>query len=173
MKVTSSLANKLLKQLNEEKDYWLNKEKESMLYTATADEDPVIPEYDYEGVSATLDEIDRKICKIKHAINTSNINSEIEVAGEKYTVDMLLVRMSQLTKRKLTLDKMRKQLPKSRVEDSGYFSAKRSVVEYRYTNYDVEKVKRDFEEVSKTLFEMQMKLDVHNQTVQFDVDIEE
>ena len=44
MKVTSAYANKMLKKLNEEKDYWMNKEKESMLYTASADEEPVIPD---------------------------------------------------------------------------------------------------------------------------------
>jgi hypothetical protein len=45
-------------------------------------------------------------------------------------------------------------------------------VEYRYVNYDLERVKKDYDEISKVLFEMQMKLDEHNQTVEFDVDIE-
>ena len=33
MRVTSAYANKMLKKLKEEKDYWINKEKESMVYT--------------------------------------------------------------------------------------------------------------------------------------------
>ena len=61
MKVTSAYANKMLKKLNEEKDYWMNKEKESMLYTASADEEPVIPDYDYGEVSETLEQIEKMI----------------------------------------------------------------------------------------------------------------
>ena len=47
MKVTSAYANKMLKKLQEEKDYWVNREKESMLYTVAMDEEPVIPDYDW------------------------------------------------------------------------------------------------------------------------------
>ena len=171
MRVTSAYANKMLKKLNEEKEFWIDKEKDSMIYTAAMDEEPVIPDYDYGEVSATLDQLDRKICKIKHAINQSNINSEIEIFGEKYTVDVLLVRMAQISKRKNMLDRMRKQLPKSRVED-GYYMSRKAFVEYRYVNYDLEQVRKDYDEVSKVLFEMQMKLDEHNQTVEFDVDLD-
>lgn len=171
MKVTSAYANKMLKKLNEEKDYWMSKEKESMFYTASTDEEPVIPDYDYGEVSETLEQIEKKICKIKHAINQANVNSEIEILGEKYTVDVLLVRMAQISKRKSVLDRMRKQMPKTRVED-GYYMSRKAFVEYRYVNYDLEQVKRDYDEISKLLFEMQMKLDEHNQTVEFDVDIE-
>ncbi len=32
-------------------------------------------------------------------------------------------------------------------------------MEYRYVNYDLEQVKKDYDEISKILFEMQMKLD--------------
>ena len=171
MRVTSAYANKMLKRLNEEKEYWINNEKESMVYTASTDEEPVIPDYDYGEVSSTLEQIEKKICKIKHAINQSNVNSEIEIFGEKYTVDVLLVRMAQISKRKLVLDSMRKRMPKTRVED-GYYMSRKSFVEYRYVNYDLQQVKKDYDEVSKLLSEMQMKLDEHNQTVEFDIDIE-
>ena len=36
-------------------------------YAAAVGEEPVIPEYDYTDVSATLKEIDRKTVIIKHA----------------------------------------------------------------------------------------------------------
>ncbi len=171
MRVTSAYANKMLKKLNEEKDYWINKEKESMLYTASTDEEPVIPDYDYGEVSAILEQIEKKIYRIKHAINQSNVNSEIEIFGEKYTVDVLLVRMAQIRKRKSVLDRMRKQLPKTRVEN-GYYMSRKAFVEYRYVNYDLEQVQKDYEEISKVPFEMQIKPDEHNQSVEFHVDIE-
>lgn len=50
-KMTSAYANKLLKSLGEEKEYWVNKEASSSMYTAAVNEDPVIPEYDYTGCS--------------------------------------------------------------------------------------------------------------------------
>ena len=60
MKITSAYANKLLKSLTDEKSYWEAKEAASRTYVAAVGEEPVIPEYDYTDVSATLKEIDRK-----------------------------------------------------------------------------------------------------------------
>ena len=79
--------------------------------------------------------------------------------------------MAQISKRRLVLDRMRKQIPKSRVENDGYYSRK-SFVEYRYVNYDLEQVKKDYDETSRLLFEMQLKLDEFNQTVEFEVDVD-
>ena len=109
MQMTSAYANKMLKQLEEEKEYWTNKESESYLYTAAVDEEPVIPDYDYAEVAGKIEEIDQKICRIKHAINLSNANAEINVDGEMMSADVILVRMAQLNKRKAILDGMRKQ----------------------------------------------------------------
>ncbi len=58
------------------------------------------------------------------------------------SVDSILVRMAQLNSRKVTLDVMRKCLPKMR-ESSHAFSSRNAVPEYRYTNYDPELVKQD------------------------------
>ena len=171
MKVTSAYANKMLKKLNEEKEFWITKERESMVYTAAIDEDPVIPDYDYNEVTGKIRQIDEKIYKIKHAINLSNLNSEVDILGKKYSIDTLLVHMAQINKRKSVLDRMRKQLPKSRVPASGWGSRK-TIVEYRYVNYDLDQVSKDFDELSQLLFEMQMKLDEHNQNVLFDLEIE-
>ena len=68
------------------------------------------------------------------------------------------------------LDQMRKQLPKTREEQHSYMS-RNAVPEYRYINYDLELIKREYELVSKTIMIMQMALDKYNQTVQFQVDI--
>ena len=54
MKMTSAYANKLLKSLADEKSYWEAKEAASRTYVAAVGEEPVIPEYDYTAVSATL-----------------------------------------------------------------------------------------------------------------------
>ncbi len=169
-KMTSAYANKLLKSLEEDKQFWVNKEEASKMYTAAVNEEPVIPEYDYVQVANTIAEIDEKICTIKHAINVTNANAKVLVGDKEMSVDTILIKMAQLNKRKATLDHMRKQLPKTRVEQYSFGSSNK-VPEYRYINYDLDLVKEEYEKVSNTIMQMQMALDKYNQIVEFDVEI--
>jgi hypothetical protein len=137
---------------------------------ASVNEEPVITEYDYKEVAANISEIDEKIAIIKHALNVTNATAKVKVDGTEMSIDTILIKMAQLNRRKSTLDEMRKQLPKKREEQRAYMS-KNAVPEYRYINYDLELVKKDYEIVSKTIMEMQMAVDHYNQTVKFDVDI--
>lgn len=168
MKMTSSYANKVLRKLNEDKAFWDNKEKSSCFYTAAADEeDPVIPEYDYKTVADTIDEIDEKIVKIKHAINVVNATSELQIGDKKMTIDEILVRMAQLNKRKSFLDSLRKQEPKTRM-NSGYL-ARKTAPEYQYINYDLDIVKGEYDRIDEEIAIMQIELDKFNQTYEFEV----
>lgn len=57
-KITSAYANKWLKSLEEDKEYWINKEEASSTYVAAINEEPVIPEYavpEYRYVNYDLD----------------------------------------------------------------------------------------------------------------------
>lgn len=187
MKITSAYANKLLKQLNEDKRYWTGLEDRSYTYTAAANETPVIPDYDYEDVSAKLAEIDEKIRTIKHAISLANVTSKLKVGDKEMTVDSILVAMAQLNSRLSNLNAMRKHLPKSRVgarysysrnEDrycysprDRYSSQVGGVPEYEYVNYDLDRVKEDYLKVSQEIMDMQMALDKHNQTFEFEVEL--
>jgi hypothetical protein len=169
-KMTSAYANKMLKSLEEDKAFWVNKESASSTYVVAVNEEPVIPEYDYSEVSKTIAEIDEKIAVIKHALNLSNATAKVLVGDVEMSIDTILIRMAQLNRRKAILDEMRKRLPKSREEQRSYIS-RNSVPEYRYINYDLDLVKKEYETVSKVIMEMQMALDMYNQTAQFDVDI--
>ena len=171
IKMTSAYANKLIKKLEEDKDYWRNKEMDSCVYTVGSDEEPLIPDYDYATVAKKIDDIDRKICAIKHSINLANVTSQIELDGEILTVDAILVRMAQLNKRKTILESMRRRQPKTRLSSS-YSTIKKQTVEYMYTNYDIELVKREYEQIDNVISNMQLQLDKYNQTVEFEVDIE-
>ena len=170
VKMTSAYANKVIRKLNEDKGFWRRKESESCMYVAALDEEPVIPDYDYSAVAANIQEIDDQIVKIKHAVNVSNLTSEVEVGGHKLTVDQILVKMAQLNQRKAVLDDLRKQEPKTRINSVTY-SARRIVPEYRYINYDLEVIKKDYERIDKELAEMQIALDKYNQTYEFEVDL--
>lgn len=168
-KMTSAYANKMIKSLEEDKAFWVNKEATSSTYVASINEEPVVPEYDYTEVAAAIAELDEKIAIIKHALNVSNATAKVPVGDREMSIDTILIRMAQLNKRKAVLDQMRKQLPKAR-EEQAYMS-RNAVPEYRYINYDLELVKREYEGVSNTIMEMQMALDKYNQTVQFEVEI--
>lgn len=168
MKMTSAYANKMLRKLAEDKEYWRSYEAERSTYVASVDEEPVVPEYDYQEVAQALAEIDRQVAVLKHAINLTNVTNTIEVDGEALSIDSVLVRMAQLNARKSVLDMMRKHQPKSRAMRSRYSDGR---PEYCYINYDLAVVKKEYEAVDKKIAQMQMALDHFNQTFEFDVDL--
>ena len=168
--MTSAYANKMLRSLEEDKAFWANKEATACTYVAAINEEPVVPEYDYAEVAATIAEIDEKIAIIKHALNVTNATARVQVGDAEMSIDTILIKMAQLNKRKAVFDVMRKQLPKARVEQHAYMS-RNAVPEYKFINYDLELIKKEYENVSVKIMEMQMALDKYNQTVQFEVDI--
>ena len=168
--MTSAYANKMLRSLEEDKAFWVNKEAASSTYVVAINEEPVVPEYDYAEVAATIANIDEKIAIIKHALNVTNATARVLVGDVEMSIDTILIKMAQLNKRKSVLDMMRKQLPKARVGKAVYMP-QNSVPEYKYINYDLELIKKEYESISVKIMEMQMALDKYNQTVQFEVDI--
>ena len=169
-KITSAYANKMLRSREDDKAFWVNKEASSSTYVAAVNEEPVIPEYNYMTVAHTIDEIDRKIIIIKHALNLTNATAKVQVGEQEMSIDSILVRMAQLNKRKAVLDDMRKRLPKTRVYGSA-FSSSGSAPEYKYINYDPELIRQEYDRISNMIMDMQIALDRYNQTVLFEVDI--
>ena len=169
-KMTSACAHKLIRSLQNELSYWRQQEEERSTYNALNDEEPVIPEYNYEEVSKHIEEINNKIAAVRHAINLSNVTAQIKVGDEEMSVDTILIKMAQLSGRKARLDKMRRRIPKSRSSGCYDFGGS-SAPEYTYINYDLDMVKRDYEKVCEVITKMQIALDYYNQTFQFDVDI--
>lgn len=168
--MTSAYANKLIKKLQEDKNFWRTKESEGCTYVAAVDEEPVIPEYDYEAVAAEISMIDSKVAVIKHAINVNNVTNRIPVGDAEMTVDEVLVRMAQLNQRKTVLDYLRKIEPKKRMNTSIY-SARKPAAEYQYINYDLDLVKKEYEEIDALIAQMQISLDKYNQTFEFEVPV--
>lgn len=169
-KMTSAYANKELRKLQEDKEFWLSKEYEGHVYVAALDEEPVIPDYDYKVVAANIEEIDEKIVRIKHAINIVNATNEISVGDKKMSIDSILVRMAQLNKRKVMLDRMRKLQPKTRI-NSGMYAARKTAPEYQYINYDLDLIKKEYEVIDTEIATMQIALDKFNQTFEFEVEV--
>lgn len=169
MKMTSAYANKLLRQLNEEKSFLLSQEEDACTYVYAADEEPLIPSYSYPSVAQQLRALDEKIVKIKHAVNCCNVATTMTLSsGRVLTIDQALVVMAQLSQRKQQLDVMRKRQPKTRNNDH---YGRSNATEYTCINYDLADVRKAYEAISAEIMEIQMKLDQLNQTVTFDVTI--
>ena len=124
------------------------------------------PVYDYGKAQEEQNEIEKKIRKVKHAINRFNI--ETTVPGVGMTVDEILVYIPQLSERKRKLTEMASFLPKERVS-KGYQATK--IIEYTYTNYEIERAAKDLADVTDELAKVQTALDVVNNREQMDIDI--
>ena len=85
------------------------------------------------------------------------------------TIDAVLVRMTQLNKRKRSLDIMRKMQPKTRIS-SGVYSSRKTSPEYRYINFDLDLIKQEYDAIDSEIAEMQIALDKFNQTYEFEVE---
>ncbi|MCQ2518897.1 MAG: hypothetical protein MJ107_00055 [Lachnospiraceae bacterium] len=168
MKYTSAEANKLLKKLNDEYTALLNREERSKEFHAAMGEEvnSVRPEYNYEETQKALADLENKIRKIKHAINTFNTTQIVE--GFDMTVDEMLVYIPQLTKKKAKLAEMSSKLPKSRVEE--HYGRQSNIIDYIYINYDLDKVAEDFNKVTDELSKAQIALDVLNNSATFEFD---
>ena len=169
MKITSAQAAKLIKKLNEEYNALIKKERLSSTFLAASGEDPesLRPEYDYAETQEKLDLLEKKIRKVRHALNV--FNSTHTVPGFDMTVDQILVYIPQLTARVSKLSEMKSKLPKMRVEDR--YGKSTNIIDYTYVNYDLKKVESDFEKVSDELSKAQIALDTLNTTEVFDIDI--
>ena len=169
MKMTSAQAAKLLRQFNDELRTLNVREENSRSFLAALGEDPesVRPAYDYAEMQKQQEELELKIRKLKHTINVFNATTVIPEYG--FTIDEMLVYLPQLSRRCSKLSIMKDALPKVR-ENAG-FSRGNTVIDYRYANYDIDKVSADYivayEELSKT----QTALDLINNTAEMDVDI--
>ena len=166
MLYTSAEAAKLLRKLNEEKASLEANESQASTFRAAISEDieAARPSYDYAATQSALDTLDSKIRTVRHAVNTFNLTHE--VPGFGMTIDQMLVYIPQLTKKKAKLSAMKDKLPKTRE-----YIRVAGIIEYSYTNYDVEAAKRDYDAVSDELARAQTALDVLNNSVQFEIDI--
>lgn len=168
--ITSAIAAKQLRKLNEQHDALLAMEKKAKNFTAAIQEDveSVRPAYDFQATQDALVEIEEKIRKLKHTLNC--FNSTYVIPDFNMTIDQMLIYIPQLTARKKRLDGMRSKLPKERVQSN--FGRGNNIIEYDYANYDIAKAEEAFNAVSDELAKAQNALDAANATVLFEADID-
>ena len=170
VQITSAVAAKHLRKLNDQRDALLAMEKKARSITAAIQEDveSVRPVYDYKATQKALTAVEGKIRALKHTLNC--FNSTYVIPEFDMTIDQMLIYIPQLTSRKKKLDGMRSKLPKERVREA--FSRGSNIIEYNYANYDIEQVEADYNAVSDELARAQNALDTANATVLFEADIE-
>ena len=169
MKMTSSQAAKLLRQLNDQLQTLKLREENSKTFLAALGEDveSARPEYDYKAMQEQQAELEIRIRRLKHTINvfnTTTVIPEFEI-----TVDEMLVYLSQITARCNKLSKMKNALPKAR--ESNPYSRNGSVIDYRYANYDIKQAEADYNKAAEELAKAQTALDVINNTIEFEVEL--
>lgn len=168
MRYTCAEAAKILRKLNEDLKVLRAKEVKGFRFTAAVDEDleSARPVYNYIQTQNEQSQIEAKIRKVKHAINRFNL--ETVIPEFDMTVDEMLVYIPQLSERKKKLTEMSSFLPKERVSN-GYQATK--IIEYRYTNYDLERAAGDLAKISDELARAQTALDVVNNREQLELDL--
>lgn len=162
---TSASAGKYLKALDEEKAHLLAQEREVATYTLAIDEEPDIPEYNYQEVRDRVAEIDSCVRKIRHALHLFNATELL--SESKMTIDEALIYLAQLNAEKRLLALLRDQREKERISN-GWRS---EIIEYRYANYDIARAAQDYARVSQEISDLQLEIDLVNQTRTFEVDV--
>ena len=163
-KINCDAANKLVRQMQSERDALIRAESETSTYSYMAGKEPVVTEYDFRAVNARLSELTDMIASIKHAINIFNTSTELPEIG--LTIDGALVRMTMLNGDKSRFDRMRHVQKKAR---SG--SSVRGVSEYTERNYDSEDAEKMYQDVCMELIAIQQAIDMANLTRTLEVDI--
>lgn len=168
MTYTSAEAAKLLRKLNDSYQALANKEELSCEFHAAVGEDieSVRPAYNYAATQAELDQLQRQIRQLKHALNV--FNTTHTVPGFNMTIDEMLVYIPQLTRKREKLASMKSQLPKTRANS---FRSTSNIIDYIYLNYDLNDVETDYERVTDELSRAQLALDAVNQTETFEFDL--
>ena len=167
MKLTSAEANKMIRSLKDQHRLLLLQEENVVSFIAATTEnlEEVRPPYSYEETAAKFEEIERKIRKIKHALNVFNAATVVD--GFDMTIDEMLVYLPKTSERLRKLEDMLAKPEKSRAQNTG----RTSIIEYEYLNYDLQKVQQDYDALLDLKNRALTALDVVNNTVPFEIEI--
>lgn len=156
MKICHTQAMKMIKELEEQKKILLSREDSDCCVSYKEGEKKIASNYDYQKVRAEVVKLDDEVRKIRAAL--ARANSIVKVDDFDLTIGEALVLLAQLQNQKQHLDVMAggRQLSR-RLTQNG-------VIEYTECLYDVEKVKKDAQELRKKISNLQIAIDRANLT---------
>ena len=165
MLLTSKDANKMLKQLNEELNSLQRNNSMRFIAATIENKEDVRPDYDYKEMASKMDELERKIIRLKHAINL--FNTRTTVPGFDMTIDEMLIYIPQLYAKKLKLSRM-KDYPKMERTLEQHSS---NLINYMYINFDINDVQEDYRRIDAELNRAQTALDKINVSETFEIEV--
>lgn len=168
MEFTSASANKHLRKLQDEKERLLRIEGETSTYVLYEGEEAEPPAYDYFSTRQLIDDIDGKMLAIRHGLH--EFNAKTLLPGSQLSIDEALIYLAQLSQKKSRLSALASNMPKRRLRER-YFGSNSGAVEYEYSNYDVAQAEADYQLVADQIADLQLELDLVNQTEVFSVDM--
>ena len=169
MKYTSAEAGKLLKKLENQINDLVIKENKAAIFNAAAGEDAeaLRPKYSFSETQKSIAELQKKVRKVKHAINVFNTTHELP-GHPGVTIDQALVLIPQLTKQANKLHSMASALPRERVASYG----RSNIIDYVVANYDIAEAEKCYNEMHDELVSLQLALDKANTTETMEIDVE-
>lgn len=167
MQYTSAQAGKLLKSIESKIMTLLEREEKSSCFLISVGEDieEVRPEYDMEKVQKEIEELQRQVRTVKHAINVFNTTHTLP-GYDDLTIDQALIYIPQLTAKMRKFKAMASRLPRERMN-----SFRSNLVEYSISNYDVAAAEEAYEKARSELTKMQLALDEVNSTETMEINI--
>lgn len=162
MEVTSAYANKLIKQYFSEIQRLHVVERKRSTFKESEGVKPVVPDYDFQWTRKRINELQQKKNEVMHARNVFNATHILP--NLNITIDVALVRMTQLTQEKEILDDMRIMQDRTLIDNS--CSQK---TEYLCANFDPADAEVEYKKVVDELTAIQLELDLCNNTVTFTI----
>ena len=151
MKLCNAEVIKKIKDLEEQKQEILSDEHKNCTTTYQTETDMIDTGYDFGKTRKAIENLNKEIMKLKHALNVSNSTVIVEEFG--LTIGECLVYMAQLNNEKTVLERLSRNRSKSRT------TVYNGTVEYTITNYDVELCKSELNIIKETVRKLQLAID--------------
>lgn len=164
---TSASAGKYLKALEDRKSYVLRVERQGSTYECAVGEEPEPPAYDYRATRDEVASINAEVLAVRHALHVFNNSTVLPKCG--LTIDEALIRLAMLGRERDIVSSMRAIPAKKRIGASGWRSS--GEIEHEYANFDPEEAGRDYITLESEIADLQLEIDLANQTNTFEVDV--
>lgn len=161
MKKCNTELMKEIKMLEEKKEDILSLERESCKITYLEGEKKLPSNYDYNAVRKNVDAIDAEVRRYKALLAYSNATTIVPEFN--MTIGECLVYLAQLNKKKDLIANLSNCKQLTRVS-----SAYNTKVEYVEVLFNVDKVKKELEEVQRLISQLQIAIDRVNLTNMID-----
>lgn len=161
--MTSAIASKKLKVLQDALQLALLKEKLVHSYVQLVGHTTEVPEYNFQNTQQEIEQLQDSIVSLKHKINVFNTSTQVSFdtcAGERTMfIDEALVHMSMLSKQISKLSDMAGTLPKQVVISYG------EQAQERIANYHIPDAETALKQTKFELSNLQLALDTANITL--------